>query len=607
MPRKKKQIKDPYIPSKYQKAILDFVQNGQGNAVIEAQPGSGKSRSAIECLKIIPQGQKILVTAFNTDIVEDLKKKIKKEKVEGLIDCRTIHSLGYMILMANYGKEIDRKPNDFKYPAYIYNNIKELGGDDYKKLGSWDDKKQYVENIKTLVNFGRYFLCQSEKDLEEVEKKYAITCLGEEKKIALEVMDWGKEHYQEIDFTDMIWLPIVLNCKPYGHIYDWIICDEAQDLETEERELLLRCTKMSTRMLWFGQKAQCINIWKGSDFKSFEELLKIPNTVSLPLSISYRCPKAVVRLANRFEPEMEPKDNAEEGEVKYNVPIDEIEDGSMVLCRNNAPLLQLYSLLTKENKPAIIRGKDIGKGLIKEIKETKEDKLNALCTKKGVFSALYNKLFTCIDNVMRKHSITMEMAMDDFEVSSLYDNIQALEAISDGLETTDELIEKIGALFSDKSTKGIQLSTIHKSKGLEADNVYICCPSLLPSPSAKEQWEKEQEANLEFVAYTRAKKKLGFLSEDEFTMYSQNRKQKVKELDDAKYQIFSLYGNKERCGVIVPNKKAAKEIISKAKEIKIEPKNSKTLNITSSVTVNDNVSSLSSITKKKKVKRRIKL
>ena len=32
-----------YEPSKYQKAIFDFVERGQGNAVIEAQAGSGKT------------------------------------------------------------------------------------------------------------------------------------------------------------------------------------------------------------------------------------------------------------------------------------------------------------------------------------------------------------------------------------------------------------------------------------------------------------------------------------------------------------------------------------------------------------------------------------
>ena len=44
-------------------------------------------------------------------------------------------------------------------------------------------------------------------------------------------------------------------------------------------------------------------------------------------------------------------------------------------------------------------------------------------------------------------------------------------------------------MFSDKKTNGISLSTIHKAKGLEANNVYIACRSLMPSKSATQPWE----------------------------------------------------------------------------------------------------------------------
>ena len=64
------------------------------------------------------------------------------------------------------------------------------------------------------------------------------------------------------------------------------------------------------------------------------------------------------------------KEDAIDGEVKYNVPINEISDGDMVLCRVNAPLLQLYCELSKLNIPAHICGKDIGKSLINVIKKT---------------------------------------------------------------------------------------------------------------------------------------------------------------------------------------------------------------------------------------------
>ena len=46
---------------------------------------------------------------------------------------------------------------------------------------------------------------------------------------------------------------------------------------------------------------------------------------------------------------------------------------------------------------------------------------------------------------------------------------------------------------------------------MEADNVYILNKNLTPSKYAKQEWEIEQEQNLEYVSFTRAKKQLGFI------------------------------------------------------------------------------------------------
>ena len=50
--------------------------------------------------------------------------------------------------------------------------------------------------------------------------------------------------------------------------------------------------------------------------------------------------------------------------------------------------------------------------------------------------------------------------------------------------------------------------TIHKSKGLENDNVFFLAPELIPSRFATQPWQLEQESNLKYVAITRAKNSL---------------------------------------------------------------------------------------------------
>ncbi|MDE5831215.1 MAG: ATP-binding domain-containing protein, partial [Clostridia bacterium] len=92
--------------------------------------------------------------------------------------------------------------------------------------------------------------------------------------------------------------------------------------------------------------------------------------------------------------------------------------------------------------------------------------------------------------------------------------INTLMTLSEKCKTKHELINHIRTIFADEQY-GICLSTIHKAKGLEADNVYILCRSTMPSKLAQQNWEKQQEQNLIYVAYTRAKHTLGFISEKE--------------------------------------------------------------------------------------------
>lgn len=564
MPRNKKIIEEvvEFVPSKYQTAIFDFVQHGQGNAVIEAVAGSGKSTTAIKCLDYINQNEKVLLTAFNKEIVKELSDKVGKRKHTTI---STIHSIGFSILLSNYYGVINKDLKKYKYESYIRKNIYELSDYYYTKLDK-KEKEKYLKNINDLVNLGRSYMCENIDDMSFIENKYSKDLYYNEKEIALKVMEWGKSNIEYIDYGDMVWLPNALNCKPTNSIYDWIICDECQDLSVAERMTLLRCTKMSTRMLFFGEELQCIYSFKGGDYRSFNELKKIPNTILLPLSISYRCSKKVVDFVKKFNKNIEPRDNATDGSVNFNVNINEIKDGDMVLCRNNAPLFQLYCDFAKNGKTAYIRGKDIGLDLKKLIEDTKESKLSIGLYDKGVFPSMYNELINEIDATMKKNSITMDMALEDESISNLYDQIMALEEISRGLNTSDELIEKIVSLFSNQKINGIELSTIHKAKGLESNNVFICCPSLLPSKNAKEDWELEQERNLEYVAYTRAKENLSFLDESNFKNFSKNNKEKANDIEKIIGKINKLYNSGNRCETKIDNE-SAKQIIKNAQPI----------------------------------------
>jgi hypothetical protein len=128
-----------------------------------------------------------------------------------------------------------------------------------------------------------------------------------------------------------------------------------------------------------------------------------------------------------------------------------------------------------------------------------------------VFAKLEKDLQKVINKTMMKEGLTQEEAMETETVANFKEKIDIITMLAEGVESKEEVIAKIDALFSDVEKTGIQLSTIHRSKGLEADRVFIIHRDLMPSKYAKTDWEKEQEENLRYVAITRAKQHLGYV------------------------------------------------------------------------------------------------
>ncbi len=165
MPRKKKEAEKIEYPwSPYQRAIFDYIEHEHGHLVVEAAAGSGKSTTLIKCLDFIPNNDKILLTAFNTDIVNELKKKTSDRPN---VEVRTLHGLGLLFIKKNI-PQASAIPEPFKYDSFIKNNIKELTSiNTYTLRGR--EYFRYLDNIKKFVDFGRYYLCQSVRDLVFIE------------------------------------------------------------------------------------------------------------------------------------------------------------------------------------------------------------------------------------------------------------------------------------------------------------------------------------------------------------------------------------------------------------------------------------------------------
>jgi superfamily I DNA/RNA helicase len=236
--------------------------------------------------------------------------------------------------------------------------------------------------------------------------------------------------------------------------------------------------------------------FNGSDSDSFNWFRDRENTTELPLTTSFRSAKRIIELAQTLVPSIRYKHDAEDGEVINGSVLELAKAGDYVLARKNKPLVVLLFDLLRMDKTATIRGNDIGMKIAETVKKYKTiPELN-----EGLNTSLNNLR----DNLINNFGV-IDFRNDPRYVS-LEDNIEIIRFLMGNSKSIERIIEKLSLIFTDKP-EGIILSTIHKSKGLESDSVFIIRPDEIrlktPIPEAA-----IQERNLEYIAYTRAKNRL---------------------------------------------------------------------------------------------------
>lgn len=491
-----------FVPSKYQQKIFDTITNDTVNIVCEAVAGSGKSSTIITATNLIPKNKTQLFLAFNKSIVEELKLKMGNNNPN--LDIRTLHSLGMSALLKVYKFTV----NESKYRTYVndmvkYGSIRPTIDLDESELQS------YKGNILKLVDLFRVNLCKSLQDISDVADKYELTLLDNECEVTMQVVNWGKNNISQIDFTDMVYLPIIKNIQM--NQFDFVFIDECQDLNACQRELFLKVIKPNVgRFIAVGDSRQAIYGFSGADVESFRILQSLPNTVTLPLSICYRCGSNIIELAKSIVPQIEPKPDAHLGLVKYDCTLDEINDNDLVLCRNNAPLVGLCMHLIGKGTKAYVKGRDIGQNLINMIRKTNSIKIIDAIDK------INKEGEKIINKIVRKTHCTPSEARTNATFTNFLDKLNAIERLSENLTTSDSVVKRIESIFKDNDRQGICLSSVHKAKGLESNRCFIIREDKFYSKYAmKIPWMAEQESNLVYVAYTRGKHLLGFVAKKE--------------------------------------------------------------------------------------------
>lgn len=499
--------KNPSKPlTDLQKNILAWMSEGLGHAVVNAVAGSGKTSTIMAAVDFLTYGTSrpsILMLAFNKSIAKEINERIEKSNLRNAT-AKTLNGLGAGLIFKAFSKS-NVKPelidNKTEIIAKGIVNLEELDKEGKTEFFLMLPAISKLVALFKGFGFAAIKRFPTENDVQDLCDRYEIEIpedvdLNKFYTLLFRTFATGIETTNIIDFNDQLFLPIYHNYQ-FPTSYKYIFIDESQDLNPIQTEHIKRLTARGARAVFVGDRNQAIYGFRGADPESIDTICRDFQATELPLSISWRCPKAVIRAAQAIVPHIQHAETAPEGiekEVKEDDFIDMIQPGDMVLGRTCAPLVEYCMTLIRAGAKATIKGSDIGERLISLANRIAKQNLEGTIWKQ-------------IEAVGRKEVEAIDKPGQEVKADRLRDRYDTLKVLAEGCETADEVKSKIKQIFSD-NVKGVILSTIHKAKGLEASRVFVIHPELLPHPMAKLAWAYQQEKNLEYVAITRATSEL---------------------------------------------------------------------------------------------------
>ena len=550
-------------------AAIQDQKNVQINAVAGSGKTTTMIEMVRRYREVFPR-KRILMTAFNKAIVTELKQRTKGIPLLDILTINGIGFKSTRQWLKNHlDLEAFPKPtSDQPYRQMFINDLSSASRMSPKKKAERVDVAVDILNkICSHIHFPsiKSVLAVSHRDIEEVMDHHGIIVMPDSETMVLEVArrqvyEWvlknisfrlkllseNGRHYNDkkpvMTFDEQIMLPTMFKTE-LDH-YDLVVVDEAQDLNTPKQRLLERFVlEKGAQVVAVGDPHQAIYGFAGADTMSMSRLEKMFDMEVHTLPVSYRIPKEVQKLASEYVPHIKCLDSAPDGLVQsVYVPIAEeetfaetmkmakVNKPNMIICRFNAQLTRLAKSLIVTGTKFIYKGKDFGaryRSRIAFIEKMRECD-GTIHGKNGLLKLMRDDVSKKISHILSsdksnaarsKALETLEDTAETIEILCTIEHrgkkpssIQDLIGEWVGMKRVGGLINDLLPYYDDSKEvytgDAIQLCTIHKAKGLEADSVVIWGWNLMPSEWAKQEWELEQEDNMAYVAVTRAKRSL---------------------------------------------------------------------------------------------------
>ena len=294
--------------------------------------------------------------------------------------------------------------------------------------------------------------------------------------------------------------------------FDHVVVDEVQDLVGRRARLVLSLLELVPAFTLFGDPAQGIYGWQddvgdltADGFRERVQDLRGDSLVIRELTVNHRARREEIRLLSDLRPELIHLNDAAASHelllrhVTSSQPLGRLDDAAdllsmmrgrtAVLCRTNLEALKVSERLSSAGVDHVLRRSATDRAVVPWIAEVVRGRRGALS--RAGFAQRYDEA-TLVEGLSPEDAWELLTQISDADDRLALDRLA--EAVRRG-RLPDELQAAPDAR--------IVVSTIHRAKGLEFENVAIVIP-----PDWRRDEDPAEEARVLFVAMTRARDEL---------------------------------------------------------------------------------------------------
>ncbi|GIE30001.1 DNA helicase [Actinoplanes italicus] len=468
-----------HTPTAEQAAVIDaFTSEARPTIVVQAGAGCGKSSTLKMAANAQPRRRGLYV-AYNRALATEAKRDFPAS-----VDCRTAHSLAFGPVGRHFSARLSgpRVPAKtaaevlgFNNPVQIADALAPLSPVKLARLvmamvGMFLNSADNEPGVQHLVPVDGY------SDTDNAELAKYLVPFARKAWDDLQLVRGGR-----LQFTHDTYLKIYQLSRPRIPV-DFVLLDEAQDLSPVMASLFH--FQDHAQRIMVGDSAQAIYGFRGA----IDAMRKFVADQRLTLSQSFRFGPAIAGEANRWLDLLRAPLRLR-GFEPAGSTIGMLDRPDAVLCRSNAGAIgQLVAAVSAGRRAALVGG---GTELVR-LAEAAMDLMSGKGTAHPELIA-----FSTWDQV-EEHA-----ALDDASGS-----LKVLVKLIN--EHTPERILAIVSSLVDEKQADVIISTAHKAKGREWDQVRIAPDFREPRVdplTGRPLWRKD-ELMLAYVAVTRARKVL---------------------------------------------------------------------------------------------------